>query len=204
MKECRFWSTGFVALLNNNRLIAVSRYDEPRPRLLADPASFVQPGETIHAWALVPPSYTLSRHVEVFVSTGTTILIVDATEVQDQMLQNGPFVHISVSPNGKYVSLCTLQGKVWVIKSDFQDKLSEYDTEMGAAALPRAMEWCGNDSVVLAWDDEVHMIGPQGAALRHYYDSWVHLVPEMDGIRMITTEKCEFLQKVPGNPPLPP
>lgn len=119
------------------------------------------------------------------------------------MLQNGPFVHISVSPNGKYVSLCTLQGKVWVIKSDFQDKLSEYDTEMGAEALPRAMEWCGNDSVVLAWADEVHMIGPRGAALRHYYDSWVHLIPEMDGIRMVSTEKCEFLQKVPGNLPLP-
>ncbi|KAL0634996.1 Vacuolar protein sorting-associated protein 16 [Maublancomyces gigas] len=197
VKECRFWSTGFVALLSNNRLIAVSRYDEPRPRLLADPSSLIQPGETIHAWALVPPSYTLSRHVEVFVSTGTTILIVDATEVQDQMLQNGPFVHISVSPNGKYVSLCTLQGKVWVIKSDFQDKLSEYDTEMGAEALPRAMEWCGNDSVVLAWADEVHMIGPRGAALRHYYDSWVHLIPEMDGIRMVSVEKCEFLQKVP-------
>lgn len=120
------------------------------------------------------------------------------------MLQNGPFVHISVSPNGKYVSLCTLQGKVWVIKSDFQDKLSEYDTEMGAEALPRAMEWCGNDSVVLAWADEVHMIGPRGAALRHYYDSWVHLIPEMDGIRMLSIEKCEFLQKVPGNLPLHP
>lgn len=33
---------------------------------------------------------------------------------------------------------------------------------------------------------------------RYYYDSRVHLVPEIDGIRMITTESCEFLQKVPG------
>ncbi|KAH8154271.1 uncharacterized protein LAJ45_02039 [Morchella importuna] len=195
--ECRFWSTGFVALLTNNRLISVSRYDEPRPRLLADPTPHIPANSRIHSWELVPPSYTLSRHVEVFISTGATILIVDATEVQDQLLQNGPFVHIAVSPNGKYVALCTAEGKVWVIKADFQDKLSEYDTEMGAGQLPRAMEWCGNDSVVLAWADEVHMIGPQGAALRHYYDGWVHLIPEIDGIRLISTEKCEFLQKVP-------
>ncbi|KAL7272754.1 Vacuolar protein sorting-associated protein 16 [Rhizina undulata] len=195
VKECRFYSTGFVALLQNNRLIAVSRYDEPRPRLLADPSAFI--GEDkIHSWALIPPSYTLSRHVEVLVSTGPTILVVDATETQDQVLQNGPFTHISVSPNGKYVSLCAADGKVWVIKADFQDKLSEYDTGMGGSSVPKAVEWCGNDSVVLAWDDEVHMVGPRGAALKHWYDSRVHVIPDLDGVRLITTEKCEFLQKV--------
>ncbi|CUS14045.1 unnamed protein product [Tuber aestivum] len=197
VKECRFYPTGFVALLRNNRFISVSRYDEPRPRLLADPVPFIPATEIIHSWTILPPSYTLSRHVEVFVSTGTTILIVDATEVLDQMLQNGPFVHISVSPNGKYVTLCSVEGKVWVIRSDFQEKLSEYDTGTGGEELPRAVEWCGNDSVVLAWDEEVHMIGPRGSVLKHYYDNFVHLAPEIDGIRIITTEKCEFLQKVP-------
>ncbi|KAG0131707.1 vacuolar sorting-associated protein 16 (Vps16) [Tuber indicum] len=196
VKECRFYSTGFVALLRNNQFISVSRYDEPRPRLLADPVPFIPATEIIHSWTILPPSYTLSRHVEVFVSTGTTILIVDATEVLDQMLQNGPFAHISVSPNGKYVTLCSVEGKVWVIRSDFQEKLSEYDTGTGGEELPRAVEWCGNDSVVLAWGEEVHMIGPRGSVLKHLYENFVHLVPEIDGIRIITTEKCEFLQKV--------
>jgi len=36
------------------------------------------------------------------------------------------------------------------------------------------------------------------AFTRYYYDSRVHLVPEIDGIRLITTDCCEFLQKVPG------
>lgn len=34
--------------------------------------------------------------------------------------------------------------------------------------------------------------------IRYYYDSRVHLVSEIDGIRLITTDTCEFLQKVPG------
>lgn len=130
-------------------------------------------------------------------ATDETILIVDATESQDQILQNGPFHHISVSPNGSYVALYTSDGKVWVIDVKFQQKLSEYDSGK-TDEIPLDVQWCGVDSVVLVWVDEVHMVGPNGAALRWYYDSRVNLVPEMDGIRMITTEKCEFLQRVPG------
>ncbi|KAF3162354.1 hypothetical protein TWF751_010743 [Orbilia oligospora] len=193
--SCRFWGTGFVALLSNNVFVAVNRYDEPRPRPLALP-KLPSPESKIHSWALIPPNYSDSRHVEVIMATDQTILIVDATESQDQILQNGPFHHISVSPNGSYVALYTGDGKVWVIDVKFQQKLSEYDSGK-LDEIPLDVQWCGIDSVVLVWEDEVHMVGPAGAALRWYYDSRVNLVPEMDGIRMITTEKCEFLQRVP-------
>lgn len=196
VKEVRFWSTGFVALLRTNRLVAVSRYDEPRPKYLADPSPYIEDA-VIHSWAIIPPAYTLSRHVEVLLSTGSTIIVLDPTDAQDQDLQNGPFTNISVSPNGKYVALYTTQGKLWVIKADFQDKLSEYDSGMGSVILPRTVEWCGNDSVVIAWDDEVHMVGPQGHSLKHYYESRVHLIPDIDGVRLITSDKCELFQKVP-------
>ena len=33
---------------------------------------------------------------------------------------------------------------------------------------------------------------------RYYYDGWVHLLPDADGVRLITNDVCEFLQKVPG------
>ncbi|KAI9846978.1 MAG: hypothetical protein M1837_003334 [Sclerophora amabilis] len=190
VKACRFWSTGFVALLSNNHLISVSRYDEPRPRLLAKP-----PESSIHSWTLVPPAYTLSRSVEVLLAIEQTIYVVDATECEDRVLQNGPFTHISVSPNGRFVALHTEDGKVWVISSDFQNKLSEYDSK--AKTVPQDVQWCGNNSVVLAWEDEVHMVGPNGAASKYYYDGKVHLVADVDGVRVISNDVCEFLQKVP-------
>ena len=121
--------------------------------------------------------------------------VVDATESEDRMLQNGPFTHTSVSPNGKFVALHTKDGKVWVISSDFQNKLSEYDSK--AKTPPKDVQWCGNNSVVLAWEDEVHMVGPNGAASKHFYDSRVHLIPDIDGVRIISQDVCEFLQKVP-------
>ncbi|KAI9816858.1 MAG: hypothetical protein M1827_001503 [Pycnora praestabilis] len=190
VKACRFWASGFVALLSNNQLISVPRYDEPRPKLLAIP-----PEDQVHSWAIIPPAYTLSRSVEVLLAVGQSIHVVDATESEDRMLQNGPFKHVSVSPSGKFVSLYTDDGKVWVISSDFQNKLSEYDSR--AKTVPKDVQWCGNNSVVLAWEDEVHMVGPNGSASKYFYDGRVHLVPDIDGVRLLTNDVCEFLQKVP-------
>ncbi|KAI4261985.1 MAG: hypothetical protein L6R42_002833 [Xanthoria sp. 1 TBL-2021] len=190
VKACRFWSSGFVAILSNNHLVAVTHYIEPRPKLLAIP-----PEDEVHSWTVIPPAYTLSRSVEVLLAIGQTIYVVDSSETEDRVLPNGPFKHISVSPNGLYVTLYTEDGMVWVITSDFQNKIGEYESK--AKTPPKDVQWCGNDAVMLAWEDEVHLIGPNGASLRYYFDGWVHLLPDVDGVRLITNDVCEFLQKVP-------
>ena len=159
VRACRFWTSGFVALLSNNQLIAVSGYEEPRPKLLAP-----CPEGEVSSWSLIPPSYTLSRSVEVLLAVDKTVYMVDPTEAEDKVLQNGPFKHASVSPTGRFVALFTAEGKVWVVSSDFQSKYSEYDPE--SRVTPRAVEWCGDDAVIISWEDEIHLIGPNGVAAR--------------------------------------
>ena len=66
-------------MLSNNHLIAVPRYEEPRPKLLATP-----PEGDVHSWTLIPPAYTLSRSVEVLLSIGQTIHVVDSGESEDR------------------------------------------------------------------------------------------------------------------------
>ncbi|KAL8661171.1 MAG: hypothetical protein Q9202_005828 [Teloschistes flavicans] len=190
VRACRFWPSGFVAILANNHVITVVSYAEPRSKLLAVP-----PEGEIHSWAVIPPAYTLSRSVEVLLAIGQTIYLVDSSDTEDRVLPNGPFKHISVSPNGLYVTLYTDDGMVWVITSDFQNKIGEYESK--AKTPPKDVQWCGNDAVMLAWEDEVHLIGPNGASLKYYFDGWVHLIPDLDGVRLITNDACEFLQKVP-------
>lgn len=158
-----------MALLGNNNLVEVSRYDEPRPKLLASP-----PDDHVASWTLIPPADSLSRSVEVLLAIGPTIYVVDASEAEDRGLDKGPFQHISVSPNGRFVALYTGDGKVWVVSSDFQNRLSEYDSK--SKVDPKDMQWCGNDSVVLAWEDEVHLIGPNGSASK-YEQSRLYCVP---------------------------
>lgn len=149
-----------MALLSNNHLIAVSNYVEPRPKLLASP-----PEQEVYSWTLIPPTYTLSGSVEALISLGQTIYVVDSSEAEDRVLSNGPFGHVSVSPNGQYVALYTEDGKVWVITTDFQNKIGEYESK--ARTPPKDVQWCGNDSVLLAWEDEIHMMGPNGALIRY-------------------------------------
>lgn len=149
--------------------MAVTYHGEPRPKLLAVP-----PEDEVHAWAVIPPAYTLSRSVEVLLAIGETIYLVDSSEAEDRVLPNGPFKHISVSPNGLYVTLYTEDGMVWVITSDFQNKIGEYESI--AKTPPKDVQWCGNDAVMLAWEDEVHLIGPKGASLRSGLSStWLRI-----------------------------
>ena len=188
--SCRFHANGFVALLGNNHLISVPRYNDPRPQILATP-----PDQPVTSWAIISPSTSLSRSVEVLLAIDKTIFLVDATEAEDRGLDKGPFHHISVSPNGKCMALYTGDGKVWIISTDFQQRLGEYDSKV--KTLAKDMQWCGNDAVALAWEDEVHLISISGTASKYYYDGWVHLLPDCDGLRIFTNEVCEFLQRVP-------
>ncbi|RHZ79068.1 hypothetical protein Glove_152g21 [Diversispora epigaea] len=190
--DCQIWGTGLVALTGNFKLVALTNFEEIRPRLMADPGL----NEPPHSWAVIPPQYTLSRHVEVLLATGSTILTVDAKEAQDQLLQQGPFTKMAVSPNGIFLALFTSDGKLWVVSTDFQKNLSEFATK--SQVPPQQLVWCGTDSVVLYWDKIVLMVGPFGDWIKYSYDDSIYLIPEVDGVRVISSDKCEFLQKVPN------
>lgn len=190
VQSCKFYDSGLVAMLSNNTLISVASYDEPRPKPLARP-----PEGQVHSWTIIPPAFTLSRSVEALLSIGQTIYLVDATDVEDRFLDIGPFTHISVSPNGKFAALYTETGHTHVITSDFQNRLSEYDSR--SKIPPKYLQWCGNDAVVIAWEDEVHVVGPGGAAAHFFYEGRVHMIQDNDGVRILTNELCDFLQKVP-------
>ncbi|KAJ5677763.1 Vps16 N-terminal [Penicillium maclennaniae] len=189
VRACQFWASGLVALLSNNQLIAVSKFDEPRPKLLAP-----CPEGEVSSWALIPPAHTLSRSVEVLLAVDKTVFLVDFTEAEDKVLQDGPFKHVSVSPSGHLIALFTHEGKLWIVSNDFQSKLSEYDSK--SRVPPSSVNWCGDEAVILAWEDEIHLVGSNGTASKYYYDGRVHVIPEMDGVRLVTNETCEFLHKV--------
>jgi len=101
------------------------------------------------------------------------VLTLDALERIDQLLSRGPFTHILLSPNGRFLALITATGLLWVVSSDFARSLSEVDiSEMGGVVegegggIPERAEWCGDNAVVLAWGGKVIVVGPAGESLR--------------------------------------
>lgn len=106
----------------------------------------------------------MSRSVEVILAIEKTLYVVDATDAEDRDFSAGPFRHISVSPKGEFLAFYTDDGKVWVVSGDWSEKLSEYNSR--AKTVPKDMQWCGSNAVALAWEDEVHLIGPKSVATK--------------------------------------
>jgi len=174
--------------------------------------------EAPHAWAIIPPDQNISRHIEVLLSVDTTIHTVDNLESVDQRISRGPFTHISPSPNGKSLALLTATGTLWVVSTDFQRSMAEFDTNtvQGAEGAVRQVEWCGNDAILVSWDMLVILVGPFGDILqyvcpkrrgcplnillmsRYFYSGATFALTEMDGVRIFSNDVCDFVQKVPS------
>ena len=91
----------------------------------------------------------------------------DNLEAVDQRLSRGPFTHMAPSPNGKSLALFTTSGMLWVVSTDFQRNLAEFDsTSVGAVGPVKQVEWCGNDAILVTWDALVLLVGPFGDTLQ--------------------------------------
>ncbi len=106
--------------------------------------------------------------MEVLLSVDATVYSVDNLESTDQRLSRGPFSHLSPSPNGKNLALLTFSGTLWVVSSDFQRSLADFDTTkaIGASGPVRQVQWCGSDAVLVTWDTMALLVGPFGDTLQ--------------------------------------
>ncbi|KXN92144.1 hypothetical protein AN958_09236 [Leucoagaricus sp. SymC.cos] len=195
--DAQIHDNGFVALTSSLAFLEVKNWDGGRPLTLANPGLSEPP----HAWAIIPPNLNISRHIEVLLSVESTILSVDNLESIDQRLSRGPFTHISPSPNGKSLALLTFSGTLWVVSTDFQRSMAEFETNnvTGAEGAVKQVEWCGNDAILLTWDGLAVLAGPFGDTLQYFYTGPLFAVTEMDGVRVIAPDVCDILQKVPSS-----
>lgn len=101
-------------------------------------------------------------------SVESTVISVDNLEATDQRLSRGPFTYVSPSPNGKFLALLTFSGTLWVVSSDFQRSITEYETisTVGAEGPVKQVEWCGNDAIIVVWENCIILVGPRSDTLQ--------------------------------------
>lgn len=103
---------------------------------------------------------------------------------------------MALSPNGKFLALLSESRRLLVISTDFQKSFVDFKPPDGD--LIQGLSWCGQDAVVLFWPKNILVVGPLGEWFKYsLFDDHVQLVSEVDGIRIISASKHEFLQKVP-------
>ena len=124
--ECVIWGSGLVALTEQNQLFSISNLETHTVVKLADPHLEDPP----HCMAVLEPQYTLSGNLEVLLAVGSSVLMVDAENVQDQMVDFGPIQKMTLSPNGNFLACFTHDGRVMVVLTDFSKTLTEHLTEV--------------------------------------------------------------------------
>lgn len=202
MVECVFWGNGVVCITETCKVFAVPDFKTRTVVRLADPPpppiELELELELPHCVAVIEPQYTLSGNVEVLLAIGDGIVMVEEDEVQALPVPpgDGPLQKMVVSGNGRFVAAFTHDGRLAVYSTRFE-KVFEYQCE--SALPPEQLAWCGLDSVLLYWDDMLLMVGPSDEPVRYLYDEPVVLVPECDGVRILTNTSMEFLQLVPSS-----
>ncbi|KAH3746297.1 vacuolar protein sorting-associated protein 16 [Pelomyxa schiedti] len=193
--DVQMWGDGFVALTANVRFVGVFDVESIEPRIftLANPNETQPPT----SWTVFPPTSADPDQppVVLLANEKGTIKEISLMNVTDQLLSNGPFTKMCISPSGKLLACFTTSGNLWVVLANFSKQLTECNT--GTRNSPKQLTWCGNDSVLMYWDQLLMMVGPAGDQIKWPYDQPLSLVPECDGVRVFSNETCEFVHKVP-------
>lgn len=152
---------------------------------------------------VIPPEKTPTNTCDVILGS-KIITVTNITKSDKADSDHGPFKKVVASPSGAAIATFTESGALWVVRSDFQENRVEFNTN--SKAPPYQLAWCGEDAVCLYWSPEqlgrdtalLLMIGPNGDYQKFIYDEPIHLITEIDGLRIIKNDTCEYLQRVPG------
>ncbi|XP_042479064.1 protein VACUOLELESS1 [Macadamia integrifolia] len=191
--ECVFWGNGMVCITEAYQIFCIPDFNNPKPCKLAETTIEELP----LCMAVIEPQHTMSGNVEVLLAVNDHVFLVEEESTQQLGDGVGPLQKMVVSRNGKLLASFTHDGRLLVISTDFSKIIFEYNCE--SALPPEQLAWCGMDSVLLYWDDMLLMVGPYGDPVRYLYDEPIILIPECDGVRIVTNTSMEYLQRVPDS-----
>ncbi|OCT93499.1 vacuolar protein sorting-associated protein 16 homolog [Xenopus laevis] len=112
----------------------------------------------------------------------------------------GSFLQMAVSFNYKYLAAFTDTGYIWMGTASLTDKLCEFTSDIRQA--PKQMAWCirpGSRNIALAvmWEKLLFLVGRASEGVHFPLDEPSFLVPELDGVRIISPSTHEFLHEIP-------
>lgn len=112
---------------------------------------------------------------------------------------------MSVSQSHQNLAMYTNTGILWMGNVSMTQKYCEFDT--GRKDVPRQIEWIMNmtdvsanaesDAVVIAYKSFLLVVNRNGDKNLFTYDPAIILIPEMDGVRILTNNAHEMIQKLP-------
>ncbi|KAM6989130.1 vacuolar protein sorting-associated protein 16 homolog [Passerculus sandwichensis] len=156
-----------------------------------------------------PPCWTVlaqDRVTMVLLAMGQELFLLDNTSCSvltppGLSPSAGPFLRVAVSFTQRLLALFCDSGCVWMGAASLKEKFCEFNT--GIRTPPKQMVWCTRPrsrqrAVVLAWERQLMVVGNSSECIRFVLDEDSYLVPELDGVRILSRSTHEFLHEIPG------
>ncbi|XP_066599627.1 vacuolar protein sorting-associated protein 16 homolog [Prorops nasuta] len=205
--DAKFFKTsngsGVAILTSAIKVLFVNNVAEPKVRKIDLPRY-----GPIDSWCVMHRE----RETTVILSNQEGIYVIHQNAVQSQnsvaILFNNLYTNnkvnsviaMSVANNNEYIALFSDTGILYIGSVDLKQKYCECNTFITDPLTN--LEWCGMDAVVCSWDSTVMVVGKasegRNETIIYTYDGPVHLVTEIDGVRVISSSCHEMIQKVPN------
>ncbi|XP_076239321.1 vacuolar protein sorting 16 isoform X2 [Calliopsis andreniformis] len=190
--------TGVAVLTSTNRIFLVNNVIEPKVRQISEIPRY---GGSIDCWCLVH----CDRETRVILSNRDGIFVVyqthqSPTHISFDTLFTRQKVYsvvvMAVSENNRHIALYADTGYLYIGSIDFKEKYCEHYTNMKEPLANIA--WCGTEAIVCSWNNTIMVVGRTAETIVYTYDGPVHLVTEIDGVRVLSGSSHEMIQKVPS------
>ncbi|GAB1867828.1 Vacuolar protein sorting-associated protein 16 homolog [Camponotus japonicus] len=188
-------NTGIAVLTSTNRIFLVNNVSEPKVRPITDMPRY---GGPIDCWCVIH----YDRETEVILSSREGIFVIHQSH-QNTFPFNNLFsnkinnvIAMAVSGNYRHIALYADTGHLYIGSIDFREKYCECYTNMKEPLANIA--WCGTEAVVCSWNSAIMVVGRTAENIVYNYDGPVHLITEIDGVRVLSSCSHEMIQKVPN------
>ena len=154
----------------------------------------------------IPANHSYSSNLDILCGdpNGGLILIQESKDVK--YFSKIPFTNeeisrvenIALSVTGEFLALLLEGSVVVVLEANFSRILTRIDVKIPLSDI-KQLVWCGTDAVCVVCNEFIGVLGPDNTTASMDIDKkkeGVFCVPEIDGMRVITTEKCEYWEKV--------
>lgn len=202
--ECKFFhtaagSSGFAVMTYSYKFFVVGDSDRSKDDIRCNkvfdlPNSAAKPS----CWAVMPKE----NQCCIVAGVEDKIYLLDPLDANLQIVSckgdsTHEWVEVAVSLDGKAVSLVDSKGYLWGGSSDFSTCETEFDLQSPSKVLQ--MQWAGSDFFVIVLDRMIFVKGFSKHWCKYALSGRCVLLPEIDGVRLLTTNTCEFMQRVTKN-----
>ena len=122
----------------------------------------------------------------------------DLSEMSDDRRPLGKIAFMALNSKKDLLAIYSesdSKGRIIVMKSNYTKEFNRLDTRLIEA---KGLDWCGNDAPVLTYPDRIVVVGPQNFEIidMKTKTSGIKCMNELDGLRIVTSEKTYFLERV--------